>query len=62
MYKATDGLVEMFSNQKRLILALDSYSQTDLNDVLYPILGLPKNLPKQQFIEIVKQKTNNLFK
>lgn len=61
MFKADKGLVEKFKTQRTLTTLLQGYNKEELNEEIYKKVGLPNTYSKMEFIELVKQKTNNLF-
>lgn len=50
-----------FKRQQRMLNSLDSYSQKELQDTIYPKLGLDPNTPKSTFMNIVKEQTKQYF-
>jgi hypothetical protein len=60
MFDAKTGLKEKFKKQSRLLSSIDSYTQNEL-ETLYKTLNIQANYPKNEFIELVEQRTKNIF-
>lgn len=61
MFDAKNGLAEKFRKQSLLINTVKGYSQAELSKEIYKKLSIPSDYPKDKFVELVKEKTNNLY-
>jgi hypothetical protein len=55
------NLKDYFRKQERLISFMQSYNERDLKSGIYEKLNIPQDFPKKDFIQLVKEKTNNIF-
>ena len=60
-YYENENLVNAFRSQNRLISTLSGFSQKEIEDNFYNQLGIPKGTPREEFLEIVKEKTKPYF-
>ena len=60
-YYESEDLVSSFRRQDRLINSLQSFSETELKQMFYEGLSVPQDKTKQEFIELVKEKTQPYF-
>ena len=57
-----NNIVNSFRKQDRLLSSLKSFGKTELQESFYNDLDIPKSVTKEDFIEIVKDKTKPYFK
>jgi hypothetical protein len=57
----SEDLVSGFRKQSRLLDNLNSFSEENLKSIFYESLKIPLDKTKQEFIELVKQKTEPYF-
>jgi hypothetical protein len=57
----SEYLVSGFRKQSRLLDNLNSFSEENLKSIFYESLKIPLDKTKQEFIELVKQKTEPYF-
>ena len=60
MFNAKQGLKDKFSKQEYLLGSLRGYTKDELQEEIYNKLGI-SDMPKQDFINIVKEKTKSIF-
>jgi hypothetical protein len=60
-YYESEDLVNSFRRQDRLINSLQAFSEIELKQIFYEGLSVPQDKTKQEFIELVKEKTQPYF-
>jgi hypothetical protein len=60
-YYESEDLVNSFRRQDRLINSLQTFSEIELKQMFYEGLSVPQYKTKQEFIELVKEKTQPYF-
>ena len=60
-YYESEDLVSGFRKQSRLLENLNSFSEQELKQLFYEGMGVPEDKTKQEFIELVKEKTEPYF-
>ena len=60
-YYESEDLVNGFRKQSRLLENLNSFSEQELKQLFYEGMGVPEDKTKQEFIELVKEKTEPYF-
>jgi predicted Zn-dependent peptidase len=60
-YYESEDLVNSFRRQDRLINSLQTFSEIELKQMFYEGLSVPQDKTKQEFIELVKEKTQPYF-
>ena len=56
------NVVKNFRKQERLMSSLKSFSKGELEESFYDTFDIPKSVTKEEFLEIVKDKTKPYFK
>ena len=60
-YYENEDIVAAFRKQDRLMNSLQSFSEVELKENFYEGLNVPQDKTKQEFIELVKEKTQPYF-
>lgn len=60
-YYESEDVIKDFRRQDRLISNLQSFTEEELKENFYEPLKIPEDKTKQEFIELVKEKTQSYF-